>query len=739
MIPESNLYNPANQSKEFLIEHFIAHTKEFKSIREDVLKNKMKYPPQHYIIQGQRGMGKTTLLLRIKYEIENTPELNKWLIPVFFNEETYDVTSLSDLWEKLLKHVDAIWKTNYIAETETLAEQPDYEKKCFELLIKILQERKQKLLLLYDNFGELFLDILNEKETHRLREILTTCADIRIIGASAVVLEGLHDYSKPFYEFFKIVYLEGLSKDETFELIKKLQEKSKTPLNLEKNKAKIETLAILTGGVIRTVMLIYEVILSDHDGSALKDLNSILDIATPLYKHRIEVLPPQQRKIVDAIAKNWDAISISDLSKTLRVDGKPMQSKLISAQLNQLDKNNFIDIKGTTTKNKLYQLKERFFNIWYLMRHGDANDKCRVKWFTRYLELFYGDSGLKDFVTEHIKKLESGSFKPDMALFVADAIANSSLIDSSTLKLLYKATEKILPEEQRKTRQASLVKNVETLIYQLIEKIDESKADNIDKLFEAVNELPGDIEGLADVKAYLLSSIGDKYLDFDNLEMAKKCWELALSIDKNDINALVGLGLLYTLNSIDISKGKDYLLKYINFVQKNKPDDFIKKIISAKFALALNYFKSKMKKNKAYEIILNIKAEANEDKNIIYSFGQYYLVECLILIWNNEYEKANNVLLNFFSKTDFVIEETFSYAFTDILKLFIAKKQYHTALKLFEMEELKLKDRFKPIYYALMTYMKEEYPDEVSKMGSELEEPVKDVIKEIEQMAVDYV
>jgi len=55
------------------------------------------------------------------------------------------------------------------------------------------------------------------------------------------------------------------------------------------------------------------------------------------------------------------------------------------------------------------------------------------------------------------------------------------------------------------------------------------------------------------------------------------------------------------------------------------------------------------------------------------------------------------------------------------------------------MEELKLKDRFKPIYYALMTYMKEEYPDEVSKMGSELEEPVKDVIKEIEQMAVDYV
>ena len=56
----------------------------------------MKYPEQHYLVQGLRGMGKTTLLLRLKYEVEKSEGLNDWLIPVFFNEESYDLSSLSN-------------------------------------------------------------------------------------------------------------------------------------------------------------------------------------------------------------------------------------------------------------------------------------------------------------------------------------------------------------------------------------------------------------------------------------------------------------------------------------------------------------------------------------------------------------------------------------------------------------------------------------------------------------------
>ena len=43
-----------------------------------------------------------------------------------------------------------------------------------------------------------------------------------------------------------------------------------------------------------------------------------------------------------------------------------------------------------------------------------------------------------------------------------------------------------------------------------------------------------------------------------------------------------------------------------------------------------------------------------------------------------------------------------------------------------------LKDRFKPIYYALMYFMKDKYPNEYLKVGAELKETVEEVIKEIE-------
>src|SRR5690606_19647790 len=138
------------------------------------------------------------------------------------------------------------------------------------------------------------------------------------------------------------------------------------------------------GGVIRTIMMLYQVLLDDPNGKALEDLEKVLDKATPLYKHRIEDLPVQQRRIVDVIAKKWDAVSAKEIADEIREEGKKMQTKLISAQLAQLEKNNVIEKKATTTKNHLYQLRERFFNIWYLMRNGDRRDRKRVAWLTKF-------------------------------------------------------------------------------------------------------------------------------------------------------------------------------------------------------------------------------------------------------------------------------------------------------------------------------------------------------------------
>jgi DNA-binding transcriptional regulator GbsR (MarR family) len=81
------------------------------------------------------------------------------------------------------------------------------------------------------------------------------------------------------------------------------------------------------------------------------------------------------------MALNWDAISVKEISERIR-----MESKAISAQLKQLEKNRIVHKIETTTKNYLYQITERFFNIWYLMRQGRRREKNKVLWLVKFMQ-----------------------------------------------------------------------------------------------------------------------------------------------------------------------------------------------------------------------------------------------------------------------------------------------------------------------------------------------------------------
>jgi Fe2+ or Zn2+ uptake regulation protein len=704
MRTENKLFNPASQPKEILIENFVVRTKVFEKIFKDIEKGNMKYPEQHYLLQGLRGMGKTTLLLRLKYEVEKNKKLNNWLIPVFFNEESYDLSSLSNLWEKLLKYLDDYWGigNKLYDQTEKFIGSSDYEKLCFDLLIEALHERKQKLLILFDNFGELFLDNLKERETHRFREILMHCNDIRIVAASAIVLEDQHDYSKPFFEFFRIIYLDGLNKDETLDLITKLQEKeTDKKIDIEKNKAKIETLALLTGGVIRTILLLYEVLLSDENGTALRDLDIILDRITPLYKHRMDALPVQQRKIVDVVAKSWDAISVKDIASQIRDDGKPMQGKAISAQLAQLEKNNVIEKKETTTKNNFYQLRERFFNIWYLMRNGDRYDRCKVEWLTKSIELLYSndENGLEGFINSHIEKLKKGNYNPDSAMLILEAINNSKTVSVLNKLKLYNETINEVHEDSISI--SHRFKFDESKIRALI-----VKDASCDSAVEYLRECGLDNQNIYEIIIWSAVDLIEKQ---ELLKYFRKLRELEFY----DFLAMEA----FTLFDLKEKNNAEKLLAENYKKTKNRV------LERCSCMLAVFYFTDKKNKLEALKLV-NGKAELRESQEININ----------VLLWNNKIEEAKDefykMVKKYFRDVDLDL--------TIYLLLFIAKKQYYTVLNLFNDSNYQLKDKYKPLYYALMHFMKDEYPNEYLKMGSELEPVVKQLIDNINQLAIDY-
>jgi len=74
-ISSLSLYNPNSLTEQELVERFVIRKKEFKKIYKDIKNSDMKYPEQHYIIEAQRGYGKTTLLKRLYIEIKRDKEL----------------------------------------------------------------------------------------------------------------------------------------------------------------------------------------------------------------------------------------------------------------------------------------------------------------------------------------------------------------------------------------------------------------------------------------------------------------------------------------------------------------------------------------------------------------------------------------------------------------------------------------------------------------------------------------
>ena len=216
------LYNPDKKNKQQFIEEFVVRTSVFEDIFQDIQTGKMKTPEQHYLLVGQRGSGKTTLLNRLKYAIEDDSKLNKWLIPIIFNEEQYHIIELVNIWENIASYLEDFYGFNGLSEEiEKNVSKKDFEQITLDILIKALNKKEKKIVLFIDNIGDL-LKKFDELEVHRLREILQTIPHIRLIAGTPVVLEDLTDYHQPLFEFFKVIQLKGLTHDETIHLLKKL-------------------------------------------------------------------------------------------------------------------------------------------------------------------------------------------------------------------------------------------------------------------------------------------------------------------------------------------------------------------------------------------------------------------------------------------------------------------------------------------------------------------------------------
>ena len=729
------IYNPAIQTKQELIDNFVVRTELFKEIWEDIKTSEMNHPEQHYIIQGNRGQGKTTLLLRIAYEIENDPELSKKLIPVLFNEEQYNITRLFKLWESIAEYLKESGRMPSLYEQmQNLDYDDDYERRCFELLESSLIRNHKKIVVFIDNIDELF-EKLSRQEHHRLREVFIESAEIRVIGASSTILEFHHDYGKPFYQFFKMPHLKGLNIDETQKLLLGLGEhykKDRVKAIVENQPGRIEALRRLTGGVIRTIIILFEIFVDDENGSAFKDLEKILDTVTPLYKHRMDKLSVQQQEIVDFIALNWEAVSVKDIARKTK-----MESKAVSAQLGKLEKYSIIEKEKTTTKNYLYRIHERFFNIWYLMRLGRKWDERRVRFVVEFLQIWCDEKELESRANGHLNALKQGRLIDRHALFMTEALIRTP-IKSELKGQLIKSTRAYL--EKNQSELCECLSNSEKILKEC-EVRETQVSDSLEKILNLEKKTNKTPDELNDLGIFYIKVKKD----------AEKAQKFFLeSVEKGHSGAMFNLALLYETESKDYDKAREYFLMAVEkghsdamnnlavlyqteLKDYDKAREYYLMAVGKGHSYAMNnlawlYFEEKKNKNQAVEFS---KKAYDIEKSLMNTHTC-----AMILLWNNQIKEAVGMAENFLNDLEF--HEKHTQDVIDFMLLLLAKKQYHIALKIFEENTHGFKDRFMPVYYALMFFMKDEFPNEYIKMGGELKETVEEIIAKIRQWEIDY-
>lgn len=385
-LSQIGLYNPQRLSDEAVQDLFVVRKKLFEFLMQKIKTEQPNSIPQHYLIIAQRGMGKTTLLKRVEVELRKAENKTQF-IPLLFPEEQYNLKNLAEFW---LNSLDALADTlefeketeavklvdNKVRELEKIKNDEELAKEAFQFLKTFTQKVGRRPVLLIDNMSFIF-DRLEKSEQHKLRAWLMENASPILLGASAVAIEDTYDYGAAFYDAFQIYYLQKLSFEELLEILTNLAKLTNSEhliQSINHEKARIKTLYQLSDNSVRFAVILFKIIINGFSNNIIDDLESILEEFTPTFKAQFEELPTQMQIIVDAIALHWDPINIEQLRNETRYENNQL-----SPQLKRLYELGWIEkLDAFEAKGNAYQISNRFFNIWYIIRRSNRREKANV-------------------------------------------------------------------------------------------------------------------------------------------------------------------------------------------------------------------------------------------------------------------------------------------------------------------------------------------------------------------------
>ena len=394
-------YNPEQMPDAEIKQTFVGREPLLKGLLDLVRRQPKGAGVQHVVLIGARGMGKTTMLLMLRFAVLDGDLQKKWQ-PVRFPEESYAITELADFWLAAIRHLAyETSDTELAARGDALPKEFTVAESLADAGLAVLRDWSRQhgkgLLLLVDNLDMVLDQINNTTENARLRDALMNDGTFMLVGGATSFFHEARAYDQPLYNFFRTWNLDSLDGDQINQLLLRraaADNRADFDRQLQQNEARIRVLHYFTGGNPRLVLMLYRIIASSGLIDVRRGLEKLLDEVTPYYKAKIESLPPQQRKILDHIAR-VSARTGSGLTPTEIAVETRLPVNQVTSQLKRLSGLGYVRAANVRARSSWYSLAEPLYAIWHQMRFG-RESRERMAWLVEFLKAWYSSREMLD-------------------------------------------------------------------------------------------------------------------------------------------------------------------------------------------------------------------------------------------------------------------------------------------------------------------------------------------------------